>query len=218
MTIPADKAKIVEDMVKLCVRHLRKKKYELNLPKSAVKNAVNRLHVYKRRNGRSWAGRNKLAINVLCWQFGNSVWTEYKRFNDDPVIGRIEVTDNKDILLCLVAHEVSHFIQYTYTNWFPLDIIFFINQFELISFLNIVEIDRPLQGIFHLRDQFPTGATGLHRIPQRGFNGSTGCFNAFLYLFFVFLHLEIIFQVHHIIAVRTGFIYKIIGPLRTIFG
>ena len=119
MTIPADKAKIVEDMVKLCVRHLRKKKYELNLPKSAIKNAVNCLHVYKRRNGRSWAGRHKIAINVLCWQFGNSVWSEYKRFNDDPVIGRIEVTDNKDILLCLVAHEVSHFIQYTYTNWFP---------------------------------------------------------------------------------------------------
>ena len=119
MTIPVDKAKIVEDMVKLCVRHLRKKKYELNLPKSAINNAVNRLHVYKRRNGRSWAGHNKLAINVLCWQFGRSVWSEYKRFNDDPVIGRIEVTDNKDILLCLVAHEVSHFIQYTYTNWFP---------------------------------------------------------------------------------------------------
>ena len=119
MSIPRDKEKIVEDMVKICVRHLRKKKYELNLPKSAVKNAVDRLHVYKRRRGRSWAGHNKLAINVLCWQFGNSAWTEYKSFNNDPVIGRIEVNDNLDILLCLVAHEVSHFIQFTYTNWFP---------------------------------------------------------------------------------------------------
>jgi hypothetical protein len=119
MTVPADKIEIVEEMVKLCVRHLRKKKYELNLPKSAVNNAVKRLSIYKRRNGRSWAGHNMLKINVLCWQFDNSAWTEYKRFNDDPVIGRIEVTDNKDILLCLIAHEVSHFIQYTYANWFP---------------------------------------------------------------------------------------------------
>jgi len=119
MTIPADKVAIVEEMVKLCVRHLRKKKYELDLPKSAVNNAVKRLKVYARRNGRSWAGHNMIKINALCWQFGNSVWSEYSRFNDDPVIGRIEVSDNKDILLCLVAHEVSHFIQFTYYNWFP---------------------------------------------------------------------------------------------------
>src|SRR6056300_1746697 len=103
MTIPADKVAIVEEMVKLCVRHLRKKKYELDLPKSAVNNAVKRLKVYARRNGRSWAGHNMIKINALCWQFGNSVWSEYSRFNDDPVIGQIEVSDNKDILLCLVA-------------------------------------------------------------------------------------------------------------------
>lgn len=120
MSIPCDKEKIVEDIVKICVRHLRKKKYELNLPKSAVKNAVKRLRVYNRRNGRSWGGHNMLAINVLCWQFGKSAWTEYKSFNNDPVIGRIEVCDNRDILLCLVAHEVSHFIQMTYSDSFPL--------------------------------------------------------------------------------------------------
>jgi len=119
MNIPREKEKIVEDMVKLCVRHLRKKKYELNLPKSAVDNAVKCLKVYARRNGRSWAGHNMIKINVLCWQFGNSEWSEYSRFNMDPVIGRITVTDNRDILLCLVAHEVSHFIQFTYYNWFP---------------------------------------------------------------------------------------------------
>jgi len=119
MSIPAEKRRIVEDMVKICVRHLRKKKYELNLPKSAVDNAVKRLKVYARRNGRSWAGQNMIKINVLCWQFGNSTWGEYERFNNDPVIGRIDVNDNRDILLCLVAHEVSHFIQYTYYNWFP---------------------------------------------------------------------------------------------------
>tara|TARA_R110000772_G_scaffold86319_5_gene180741 strand:+ start:1427 stop:1915 length:489 start_codon:yes stop_codon:yes gene_type:complete len=119
MRIPVEKAEIVEEMVKLCVRHLRKKKYELNLPKSAIDNAVKCLKVYAYRNGRSWAGSNIIKINVLCWQFGNSRWSEYSRFNDDAVIGRIDVSDNKDILLCLVAHEVSHFIQYTYYAWFP---------------------------------------------------------------------------------------------------
>jgi hypothetical protein len=119
MSIAREKEKIVEDIVKLCVRHLSKKQYELNLPKTAVKNAVKCLKVYARRDGRSWAGQNMIKINALCWQFGNSAWSEYARFNKDPVIGRIEVKDNHDILLCLVAHEVSHFIQYTYYCWFP---------------------------------------------------------------------------------------------------
>lgn len=119
MTIPADKVEIVEEMVKLCIRHLRKKKYELNLPKSAIKDAIKDLHVYKRKNGLSNAGFREININVLNWQFGNRAWSEYSAYNNDPVIGRIEVTDNKDILLCLIAHEVSHYVQYTFRNWFP---------------------------------------------------------------------------------------------------
>lgn len=111
--------KMVEDMVKLCIRHLRKKKYELNLPKSAINDAIDHLHVYKRKNGLSNAGFRCININVLNWQFGNKAWNEYSSFNNDPVIGRIEVNDNKDILLCLVAHEVSHYVQYTFSNWFP---------------------------------------------------------------------------------------------------
>ena len=119
MTIPTDKVEIVEEMVKLCIRHLRKKKYELNLPKSAIKDAIKDLHVYKRKNGCSNAGFREININVLNWQFGNRAWNEYSAYNNDPVIGRIEVTDNKDILLCLIAHEVSHYVQYTFRNWFP---------------------------------------------------------------------------------------------------
>ena len=119
MSIPRDKEKIVEDMVKLCIRHLRKKKYELNLPKSAVDDAIGDLHVYKRKNGTSNAGFRCININVLNWQMGNKAWNEYDSYNNDPVIGRIEVNDNRDILLCLVAHEVSHYVQYTFRNWFP---------------------------------------------------------------------------------------------------
>jgi hypothetical protein len=60
-----------------------------------------------------------IMINTSCWQLGNKSWSEYKSFVNDPVIGRINVTDDEDILLCLVAHEVSHYVQYTFRNWFP---------------------------------------------------------------------------------------------------
>ena len=109
----------VQAMVKRCVKHLMKKKYELNLPKSATENALKQLKVYTRVNGRSWAGHNMLKINTTCWQFGNKTWSEYSRYEKNPVIGNIAVSDDEDILMCLVAHEVSHFIQYTYRNWFP---------------------------------------------------------------------------------------------------
>lgn len=119
MSIPAEKRKIVEEMVKLCIRHLRKKEYELNLPKSAVEDAIFDLRVYKRKNGLSSAGFREININVLNWQFHNKAWDEYSAYNNDPVIGRIPVSDNRDILLCLIAHEVSHYVQYTFRNWFP---------------------------------------------------------------------------------------------------
>lgn len=119
MTIPREKVIIVEKMVKQCIRHLRKKKYELNIPKSALEDCILDLNVYKRKRGLSSAGFREININVNCWQFNNNGWCEYKAFHDDPVIGYIEVNDNLDILLCLVAHEVSHYVQYTYRNWFP---------------------------------------------------------------------------------------------------
>lgn len=109
----------VKEMVKLCIRHLRKKKYELNLPKSAVDDAIKHLRVYRRKDGTSNAGLCCININTSNWQMDNKEWSEYSSFNKDPVIGQIDVTDNEDIMLCLVAHEVSHYVQYTFRNWFP---------------------------------------------------------------------------------------------------
>lgn len=109
----------VRAAVKRCMKHLMKKQYELNLPKSAVEDAISHLRVYKRKDGTSRAGQCMIMINTSCWQFGNKSWSEYKSFVNDPVIGRINVMDDEDILLCLVAHEVSHYVQYTFRNWFP---------------------------------------------------------------------------------------------------
>lgn len=110
----------VKAMVKRCVKHLMKKKYELNLPKNAADNALACLKVYARKDGRSWAGLNTIKINIKNWQFGNKTFEEYDRVAKTPVIGNIKVNDDEDILMCLVAHEVAHFIQFTYYNWFPL--------------------------------------------------------------------------------------------------
>ena len=112
--------KDVIDTVKLCMKHLRRKEYELNLTPKDTDKALRYLKVYNRTNGRSYAGFCMLKINLKCWQFGNKRWVEYKRFNDNKVIGAIDVTDDHDILLLLVAHEVSHFVQYTCTMNMPL--------------------------------------------------------------------------------------------------
>jgi hypothetical protein len=109
----------VRAAVKRCMKHLMKKQYELNLPKSAPENALRCLKVYTRTDGRSWAGHNLLKINTKCWQFGTKEWSEYNRVAKTPVIGNIQVVDDEDILMCLVAHEISHFVQFTYRNWFP---------------------------------------------------------------------------------------------------
>ena len=109
----------VQAVVKRCMKQLMKKQYELNLPKSAIEDAIRHLRVYKRKNGTSRAGQCIIMINTSCWQFGNQEWSEYKAFDNDPVIGRIGVTSDEDVLLCLVAHEISHYVQYTFRNWFP---------------------------------------------------------------------------------------------------
>ena len=105
--------------IKMCMKELRKKKYELNLTPDATKKALRYLKVYNRTNGSSYGGFCLLKINLKCWQFGNKRWSEYKRFNNNKVIGAIDVTDDDDILLLLVAHEVSHFVQFSFRMQMP---------------------------------------------------------------------------------------------------
>lgn len=119
MAVEKEIVKAVEDLVKMCMRHLKKKEYELELTTKDVHLSAKHLNVYRRKNGRSSAGYRNININVASWQFGEKKWTEYKRFNKDKIIGQIDVNDNMDILLCLVAHEVAHYVQYTYAYKMP---------------------------------------------------------------------------------------------------
>lgn len=109
----------VKTAIKKCMRHLRKKNYEMKLTPEDTKRILSDLKVYKRENGRSSAGRSSIKICTTCWQFGNKRWTEYKSFNKHPAIGAIEVNDDEDILMCLVAHEVAHYVQYTFITKMP---------------------------------------------------------------------------------------------------
>lgn len=109
-------AKEVEQLVKKCVRLLRKKEYELNLPTNSPDVAAKVLTVKRRKNSPSKAGAHTIVINLGYWQFGNEYHTEYKSFRDDPTIGKIKVNDDKDHLMIMVAHEVAHHIQFRYAK------------------------------------------------------------------------------------------------------
>ena len=112
--VTAEEAKKVEKLVRKCVRHLKKKEYELNLPKGCIERAVKCLEVKKVRRATNHAGANIISMNLGYWQIGNRFHIEYASFNNDPVIGKIQVVDNDDHLLVSVAHEVAHHIQFLY--------------------------------------------------------------------------------------------------------
>ena len=73
---------------------------------------------YQRSNGRSKAGRY---IHLCYGDMFNSktYWHEYGHINKDPVIGYTKINDNEDMILCLVAHELAHYIEKTYTSCLP---------------------------------------------------------------------------------------------------
>jgi len=87
--------------------------------KDVVDNIMLNTTFYRKRNGRSNAGRYEMNICTTCWNFNHKYWIEYKSVNKDPQIGQIKVNDNEDILFLLVAHELSHYIQYSYRHLLP---------------------------------------------------------------------------------------------------
>lgn len=112
--VTKEEAKMIERYVRRCIRHLSKKEYELDLPKNAADVAVRCLEVKRRQRSPSRAGRNLIRINLGYWQVGNRFHTEYASFDQDPTIGRIEVTEDADHWFVSIAHEVAHHVQYRY--------------------------------------------------------------------------------------------------------
>ena len=112
----SDSHKKVEKMVRQCVKFLKKKEYELNLPPTAIETALAGLIVSEKSN-KNWASAHEIHIGLNRWDFHTKNYTEYASFAKDKVIGNITVTDFDDHLMLTVAHEVAHFIQFRYAPY-----------------------------------------------------------------------------------------------------
>ena len=103
--------RMIEQMVKKCMRLLRKKEYELDLPTKCPDIAARVLSVRSTPGYRSRAGAHVIQINLAYF---DTMFHEYKSFKDHPTIGSIKCNDWEDVMMTLVAHEVSHHVQFKY--------------------------------------------------------------------------------------------------------
>jgi hypothetical protein len=97
-----------------CVKMLRRKEYELDLPPDALTRARKSLSFYRRQNGRCRGGADKIAICLNGWQRGNRVFQEYDSYSSDPTIGNRPINDEGEYFMLITAHEVAHHIQFAY--------------------------------------------------------------------------------------------------------
>lgn len=80
------------------------------------------------RRKRSWGGRRRVGgrgnpvvpfMSLVLGRYLGGVettFTEYKRFENDPVIGTFRGERWENALACLIAHELAHAVQYTITD------------------------------------------------------------------------------------------------------
>jgi|TARA_R100000081_G_C4816873_1_gene175856 hypothetical protein len=115
-------------MVTQCINHLKKKKYELNIPskvsyyngkkmlKLSPSKFAKKVLKIKQSGVRCKGGKNLIHIGLHYFQFkeGPGEDIEYKSYRDDSTIGNMYCQNNYQRLLITIAHEVSHHIQYKY--------------------------------------------------------------------------------------------------------
>lgn len=105
---------LIIHQVKSCVKELMKKKYELNMNREAVTEAVKSIVIHQ--GTHTCGGTNIIKIGATTMQdfTGFTHFNEYASFNNDSEIGRIEYGTFEALLFLVVAHEVSHHIQHRY--------------------------------------------------------------------------------------------------------
>lgn len=106
--------KTVESLVNKCLRHLSKKDYGIikDYP-SAKAHARQVLEVYDT-EVRSCAGANRIMLCTSHWGIKKGSFAEYDSFKSHPTIGSLKGVGYEKALFALVAHEVSHHVQYKY--------------------------------------------------------------------------------------------------------
>jgi len=109
--------KQVEAMVNKCLRHLSKKEYGIvKNYRDAKADARNILEVYNQPiRSRAGAYRIMLCVNNFGLNLGS--FHEYKSFKDHPTIGSLKGVSKEKALFALVAHEVSHHVQYKFLKY-----------------------------------------------------------------------------------------------------
>lgn len=96
------------------MNHLKKKGYELGITPDAVDRAVRWTRVIKtKRGGASHGGAYGMRFNLNYWQIDSRWWGEYASFDKCPVIGGRKVRSAEESYWLMVAHEVSHHVQYS---------------------------------------------------------------------------------------------------------
>jgi hypothetical protein len=114
--------KEVEGMVRLCMKHLSKKEYELRIGKETIQYALDILKVcHVKAEGATHGGSKSIKINLAHWQFQKGIQTcrEYKAFNKDKHIGEIQTYNYHQSLLLVVSHEVAHHVQHKQGSSIP---------------------------------------------------------------------------------------------------
>jgi len=108
---------VTKQMVADCIHCLANPLYELGIKSrnAAVAHALDSLKIYhNKRNHGGLGGKNLIQLNLAKVNDRGNRFTEYAAYAKDPVIGTVSETDHWDYLFLLVAHEVSHHVQYKY--------------------------------------------------------------------------------------------------------
>jgi hypothetical protein len=111
-------ANMVRKMTDLCLRELSKKDHELGASYASMKQRCS-VHVKYRRQS-SYGGSAGITIDLWSLRDGTTHMSEYAAIKSDPVIGSMDCGDVETRVLCVVAHEVAHHVQYRYgprTRW-----------------------------------------------------------------------------------------------------
>jgi hypothetical protein len=107
---------VTKQMVADCMNCLSNPLYELGITSrnAAVAHALDSVKIYhNKKNHGGLGGSDTIQIN-LAKVNRNDKFPEYAAYEKDPVIGAVPETDHWDYLFLLVAHEVTHHVQYKY--------------------------------------------------------------------------------------------------------
>lgn len=111
-TVKAASFNLIKKFAKKCLRELSKKEHELNIPYAK---AVMNLSASSSPFGNYGRGGQKgIWINVYHFERGEGFCWEYASYRKDPVIGECNFGNPEQALFGLVAHEMSHHVQYAY--------------------------------------------------------------------------------------------------------